>query len=207
MPGPPLAETVAPGRCAVLTMEVQRGVIGDLSGMGFLVDAVEQVGLVSRLARLLDEARRHGVPVVHCRAAFREDRRGSYANVPMVNALLEDPDHLRLGSPAADLVPALGPAPGDLDSVRLHGMSPFTGTGLDATLRSLGVRTVIATGASLNVGIPGLVIEAIGHGYDVVLPTDCVVGVPVEYGEAVIQNSLAGLTRRTTSEKLAAAWS
>ena len=207
MSRPALAEAVAPDRCAVLTMEVQRGVVGDISGMGVLVDAAAQVGLVPRLAQLLDAARTRGVPVVHCRAAFRRDRRGSYANVPMVNALLENPDHLVLGSPAADLVPALGPAPGDLDSLRLHGMSPFTGTGLDALLRSLGVRTVIATGASLNVGIPGLVIEAVGHGYDVVLPTDCVVGVPVEYGEAVIQNSLAGLTRRTTAEKLVAAWS
>ena len=36
------------------------------------------------------------------------------------------------------------PEEGDLDSVRLHGMSPSYGTPLDPMLRSLGVSTVIA---------------------------------------------------------------
>ena len=45
-------------------------------------------------------------------------------------------------------------------------------------LRSCGASTVIATGASLNVGILGMVIEAINRGYDVAIPTD--------YAEAVL---------------------
>ena len=197
---------LAPSRVAVLTMELQRGVAGDLSIMAPLVQAVADARVVENTASVLSAARQRGVPVVHCRAAFRADRAGSYGNVPMVNRLLENPDHLTLGSPAAELIPALGPEPGDLDSVRLHGMAPFHATELDALLRSAGVDTVVATGVSLNVGIPGLVIEAINHGYHVVLPVDCVVGHPVAYGEEVLRNSLARITHQTRSEEIRAHW-
>jgi nicotinamidase-related amidase len=201
-----LESLVTPGRAAVLTMEVQRGVVGDLASIRVLADRVAEVGLVPKTAALLAGARRHGVPVVHCRAAFRSDRAGSFRNVPMVNRLLENPDHLVLGSPEADVVPEFGPEEGDLDSVRLHGMSPFFGTNLDPTLRSLGVSTVIATGVSLNVGVLGLVIEAINRGYSVVVPTDCVTGYPADYAAAVLEHSLARITTQTTSEKILATW-
>lgn len=201
-----LEELADPAHSAILTMEMQRGVIGDLAKIRPLADEIAAQGIPARLGALLEVARRAEVPVIHCRAAFRRDRRGSYPNVPMVNHLLKDPDYLVLGEPAAEVVPELGPAPGDLDSVRVHGMSPFTGTSLDPTLRSLGVRTVIATGVSLNVGILGVVIEALNHGYHVVLVRDCVAGYPTEYGEAVLENSLARITTPTTAEALTKLW-
>ena len=86
-------------------------------------------------------------------------------------------------------------------------MSPFTGTDLDPKLRSLGVDTVIATGVSLNVGILGLVIEAINHGYHVVLVKDCVGGYPPEYAEMVLEHSLKRITTQTTAEALQQIWS
>jgi nicotinamidase-related amidase len=201
-----LEELVKPDRTAVLTMEMQRGVIGDLSALRALADVVDSQGIPKRLGTLLGAARGAGVPVVHCRAAFRPDRRGSYANVPMVNHMLKNPEHMLLGEATSEVIPELGPDASDLDSVRLHGMSPFTGTNLDPTLRSLGVDTIVATGVSLNVGIQGLVIEAINHGYHVVLVTDCVAGYPPEYAESVLEHSLARITTQTTAEELAKIW-
>jgi len=201
-----LEELVRPGRAAILTMEMQRGVIGDLSAIRALADVVEGQGIPKRLGQLLDAARAAEVPVIHCRAAFRRDRRGSYANVPMVNRLLKNPEHMLLGEATTEVIPELGPAPDDLDSVRLHGMSPFIGTNLDPTLRSLGVETVIATGVSLNVGILGVVIEAINCGYHVVLVKDCVTGYPTDYAEAVLEHSLGRITTQTTAEELAGLW-
>ena len=201
-----LEELVAKGRAAVLTMEVQRGVVGDLASIRPLAEVVEAVGLIPNTARLLAAARRFGSPVVHCRAAFRPDRAGSFQNVAMVNRLLENPRHMLLGSPEAELVPELGPEQSDLDSLRLHGMSPFYGTELDPLLRSCRVSTVVATGISLNVGILGMVIEAINRGYDVVVPIDCVTGYPKEYADSVLENSLRRITTQTTSEELIALW-
>lgn len=199
---PTLEDLVRPGKAAVLTMELQRGVVGDLAAIRGLADVVEAQGLPKRVGSLLDAARVAGFPVIHCRAAFRKDRAGSYFNVPLVNRLLEEPDYMVLGSPAVEVIPELGPAPDDLDAVRLHGMSPFHGTDLDSTLRSLKVETVIVTGVSLNVGIQGTVIEALNHGYHVVLPTDCVAGYPPEYGEMVLANSLARITTQTSADAL-----
>ena len=189
-------------KTAILTMELQRGVVGDLSSIRGLADVVDAEGLPDRVGGLLATARKAKIPVVHCRAAFRRDRVGSYDNVPMVNRLLEDPDYMEIGTPSVEVIHELGPEPEDLDSVRLHGMSPFHGTDLDPKLRSLGIETLVIVGVSLNVGIPGAVIEALNHGYHVVLPTDCVTGYPPEYAQAVLQNSLARITTQTTAADL-----
>ena len=66
--------------------------------------------------------------------------------------------------------------------------------------------TLVVTGVSLNVGIQGTVIEALNHGYHVVLVTDCVTGYPPEYAEMVLANSLARITTPTTSDALLELW-
>jgi nicotinamidase-related amidase len=121
--------------------------------------------------------------------------------------LLRRPDHLVEGTSAVELVPALGPEPSDHVSARRHGVSPFGGTSLDATLRGLGVTTVVATGVSLNLGIPGLAIEAVNLGYRVVLPQDAVCGVPADYARSVIDNTMALVATLTTVDELIACWS
>ena len=52
-----LASLVGDGRCAVLTMELQRGVVGDLSSFPELAEAVRRDGVIANTARLLDAAR------------------------------------------------------------------------------------------------------------------------------------------------------
>jgi len=204
---PRLEDLVQPERCAVITMEIQRGVVGDLSSIPLLRKSVAEAGLIPNTQGLLAAARAAGVRVIHATAAFRPDRAGSYRNVPMVNALLRNPEHMLEGAPEVEVVPELGPEADDLVSQRFHGMSPFTSTSLDPMLRSLGIQTVIATGVSLNVGILGLVIEAINRGYQVVVPRDCVVGFPQEYGDAILEHTLVQLGKVCTAAELAAAWS
>jgi len=201
-----LAERLRPDRCVVLTMEVQRGVAGDLSCLPGLREAVEKVGLIENTAKLLKSARAAGIRVIHNDAAFRPDRAGSLKNVPMVVEMLKDPDHMLVGSEMAELVPEFGPEPEDLLIERLHGMSPFSGTPLDAMLRSEGARAVIATGVSLNMAILGLTIEAVNLGYEVIIPTDCVAGFPAEYGEAILANTLAYMATLTTSKEILDVW-
>jgi nicotinamidase-related amidase len=198
-----LVELTAPGRCAVLVMELQRGVVGDLASMPALAKTVQEAGVIAATARVLHAARAAGVRVIHCHAAFRRDRAGTPRNVPLVNGLLRNPDHMVVGEPTVESVPELGPDPRDLVSQRFHGMSPFAATELDAFLRAEGAATVIATGV---VGIIGLTIEAVNHGYHAVIPRDCVVGYPVEYGEAVLANTLSRLAHFTTSAELAERW-
>jgi nicotinamidase-related amidase len=201
-----LSELAAPSRCAVLTMEVQRGVIGDLSSFPQLAEASQRAGVVPNAARLLRAARSHRVPVVHCTAEFRSDRAGTTVNCQLVAAVLRNPEHLLAGSAAVEIIAELGPEPSDLVSARLHGVSPFTGTSLDTWLRNLGVRTVVATGVSVNLGVLGLAIEAVNLGYGVVVPRDAVAGLPEEYADAVLHNTFPLISTVTTVDDLIEAW-
>ncbi len=201
-----LAELVDPPSTAVLTMEIQRGVVGDLSSFPELARAASDRGVAPNTARLLRAARVHGARVAHCLAEFRADRAGSFVNCQLVAAVVKRPEHLLAGTAATELVPGLGPEPEDLVSTRLHGVSPFTGTTLDAQLRSCGIRTVVATGVSVNLGILGLAIEAVNLGYRVVVPRDAVAGIPEHYAEDVLANTFPLISTVTTVDAVLDTW-
>ncbi|WP_344948357.1 isochorismatase family protein [Actinomadura miaoliensis] len=201
-----LAALAAPAHTAVLVMEMQRGVVGDLARFPDLVKVCAEREVTAGAVRAVTAARAAGIRVVHCTAAFRADRAGSHTgNSPFIRGLLRDPAHMLEGTGAIEVLPELYD-PADLESRRYHGFSPFTGTSLDQTLRALGVRTVVALGVSLNLGVPGLCLEAVNLGYRVVVVTDAVAGMPAEYGDAVMANTVALLAARATSTDLAAAW-
>ena len=187
---------------AVVTMELERGVVGDLATLDRLADAARDRGTLAACGRLVNAARERGVPVVHCIAQWRADRRGTPLNTPLARSLAGNPAQILEGSAAVELVAELGDTSGDLRSVRRHGLTPFTGTDLDATLRSLGTSTVVACGVSVNVGILGLCLNAADLGYRVVVASDAVVGVPVEYGDDVIGHTLAMVATVITVEDL-----
>ncbi|MGO8871583.1 MAG: cysteine hydrolase [Acidimicrobiales bacterium] len=201
-----LSELAAPVHSAILTMEIQRGVVGDLSSFPQLAEAADRVGVVHNTARLLGAGRRLGIPVVHCTAEFRADRAGSTVNCQLIAAMVRRPAHLLAGTPPTELIAELGPEPGDLVSARLHGVSPFSGTSLDIWLRSLGVCTVVATGVSVNLGVLGLAIEAVNLGYQVVVPRDTVAGIPSEYADAVLDTTFPLISTVTTTGALLEAW-
>ncbi|MFI6926082.1 isochorismatase family cysteine hydrolase [Nonomuraea spiralis] len=193
-------------RPAVLVMEMQRGVVGDLTKFPELVAACTRHDVVPNAARVLNAARAAGLPVIHCTAAFRPDRAGSHTgNCPFIVSLLKDPAHMLEGTPAVEVLPELR-EDGDLESRRHHGFSPFTGTSLDMTLRSLGITSVVAMGVSLNLGIPGLALEAVNLGYRVTVVKDAVAGIPEDYAKAVLRNTIGLLATRVAAADLAGAW-
>ena len=111
-----------------------------------------------------------------------------------------------LGTHGAELIPGLED-PRDIVVPRLHGMTPFTSTSLDQILRNLGIRTVVVTGASVNLGVFGMALSALDLGYQVVIPRDAVVGVPREYAEAVLDNSLSLIATLVTADEVLETWS
>jgi nicotinamidase-related amidase len=201
-----LAELLDPTHTAVLTMELQRGVVGDSAVIRTLADEVAARGIITNAARVVRAARTAGARVVHCTAEFRTDRAGSSDNAPMLRMLAKGEAHLLVGSPEAAVVPELGPEPSDVIASRRHGLTPFTGTDLDQILRNLGVTTVVATGVSVNIGVTGMVMGAVDRGYRVALVTDAVAGVPSEYADAVIEHTLAPLATRLTTDEIVAVW-
>jgi nicotinamidase-related amidase len=206
-----LRRIAEPSQTALLTMELQEGVVGQSGLLTALVDEVARTGMLGIVGGLCSAARDAGVRVVHCTATSRQDGAGGATNCKIF-ALTARTRRERgstpteLGTPGVELVAELGADPRDIVVPRLHGMTPFTSTSLDQILRNLGVRTVVATGVSVNLGVFGMVLSALDLGYQVVLVRDAVAGVPPEYAQAVIDNSLTLVSTVVTSEELVTAW-
>jgi nicotinamidase-related amidase len=199
------AELVSPWRTAVVTSEVQNGVVGDEAALPALADAARQT-MLPALARLVKSARTAGAEVVHGTFERRVDGKGANTNARLFAGVAKSPVKLLPGTEATKVVTEVGVMPTDLVLTRTHGLNPMAGTELDPLLRNLGVSTVVVAGVSVNVAITNLVMDAVNLGYNVVLPRDAVCGVPAEYAEAVIDNTLSLLATVTTVDQLIAIW-
>lgn len=200
-----LAALVQPWRTAVVTSEVQNGVVGEDAILPELAE-VARGGMIPALARLVKSARAAGVDVVHATYERRVDGKGGNVNARLFNALADVPVKLLRGSAAVKVVPEVGVEPTDLVLPRSHGLNPMSGTDLEPVLRNMGVSTIVVTGVSVNVAITNLVMEAVNRGFDVVLPRDAVCGVPADYAESLIDNTLSLLATVTTVDELTTIW-
>jgi len=203
---PELSELVAPKTTAVVTVEMQRGVIGDLVSDNALRRAVTDKEIIPAAVRLVTAARAAGVRVVHATVGLRADRAGLTINNRIMAMVVKGPDQVLQGSPEAELIPELGPEQTDIVCGRIHGLTPFTGTELDSILRNLGVRTIVPAGVSVNEALLGACLTAADLGYRIALPVDAVAGVPEEYAAAVIEHTLALITNPTTVDEVVVAW-
>ena len=199
-----LRELVDPAHTALVTQEIQRGVIGDQSQLPELAAAARAA--LPQIAKLVAAARAAGAPVIHCTALRRADGRGANANARIFQYMARAPVKLLPGSPAAAIVPEVQVADGDLVLPRYHGLSPFQGTELDSLLRNLGVRTVVGVGVSVNVAIQNLAFDAVNASYQVVIPRDAVAGFPAAYVDAVFEHTLGAVATLVSSAELLAAW-
>ncbi len=200
-----LAGLVQPWRTAVVTSEIQNGVVGEQALLPALAE-VARATMIPAVSRLVKSARAASVDIVHATFERRVDNKGANVNARLFAALADTDVKLLRGSEAAKIVPEVGVEPTDLVLVRTHGLNPMSGTELEPVLRNMGVSTIVVAGVSVNVAITNLVMEAVNRGFDVVLPKDAVCGVPADYAAAVIDNTLALLATLTTVDELVTIW-
>jgi nicotinamidase-related amidase len=194
----------AAGGTALVIQECQRGVIGPDSMLPQLANAA--AAAVPFIARLAHGARRAGVPVVHSLVTTRADGHAEPRNAPLYRIAARAGKPLLAGTPAAEVVDEIGLDERDLVITRAGGLGPMYDTGLESVLRRLGVAVVVAAGVSVNVAILDLVLDCVNAGFEVVVPRDAVAGVPPEYAEAVIDNTLRLLARVERTEDVLARW-
>jgi nicotinamidase-related amidase len=199
-----LRQLLDPAGCAVLLQELQQGVVGSSSGLPALATAVEEIGLIPAVTAVASAARRVGVPVIHCTAESL-DGFGVNTNARIFAAAKKNGMENRPGSTSVQPLPQIH-EPGDLVLPRYHGLSPMTGTPLASLLRNQSIRTLVVLGVSLNLAIPNLVFDAVNRSFNVVLVRDAVVGVPVEYGEMVLDHSLSLVSSVVASAQVEAIW-
>jgi biuret amidohydrolase len=209
---PSLRELVDPATTTIVTMELQKGIVGDEALLPALPEVVQQTGILGVAGRVCVAARSAGVRVVHATMRERPDGAGQAVNcrifaLTQKRRAVAGYNPTDQGQPGCELVDELQVQPSDIEVPRMHGMTPFTGTELDAVVRNLGTKTVVLMGVSLNLGITGAAMSALDLGYQVVVVRDAVVGVPIEYGEAVLANTIAMIATIVTADQLVDAWS
>jgi nicotinamidase-related amidase len=161
---------------ALVISECQLGVLDPSTSVvpGLAAQAAE-LGIVAHIAELAGAFRAARQPVVHCHVEHRADLAGLRRN-SLLSAMVIKHRRMIAGTPDT-LPPAeLAPQPADHVSRRAVGLTAFYGTDLDATLRLRSVETIVLTGVSTDVAIPGLALEAVNRGFYVQIPADCVAG-------------------------------
>lgn len=201
-----LAALVDPAHTVVVTQECQKGVIGPQAALPQLADAA-RAEMIPNAAALVHAARAAGVPVVHCVAARRDDGKGSNHNARLFHGMLKLPVKLLPGSEAVEVIDEIGVEPSDVVLTRLHGLGPMGGTDLDPVLRNLGATTIVGIGVSVNVGMLDFAMDAVNAGYQMVMPRDAVAGVPADYAQAVLDNTLSLIATLPSTADVLAAWS
>ena len=193
-------------RAAVLVSECQRAMTDpSMTSLPGLANAVVTRAILAKIAMVASAARAKGLPVVYCTLALRRDLAGTAVSSPLMASISKGA--LREASEAAAIDAVVEPMAPDLIVSRHSGITSFHGTELDTTLRALKVETVILTGVSTNVALPGTAIEAVNRGYNVVLPEDCTAGGSPQTHQFMIREFFPLLTSVTTADRVAAALS
>jgi nicotinamidase-related amidase len=188
-----------PQSAALVISECQAGILDPaVSATPAVAAQAAERGIVARIAELARAFRAAGLPVVHCLIEHRQDLAGVKPN-SLLGALAIKNRTLIAGSPATLPPPELAPRPGDHVSSRATGITAFYGTDLDATLRLRSVETIVLTGVSTDVAIPGLALEAVNRGYYVRIPADCVAGASDESYEFMMGGLLPAIARITNA--------
>jgi nicotinamidase-related amidase len=197
---------VEPPHCALLIQEMQEGVVGSESGLPALARAAAEVGLVGIVAKVARAARRAHTPVIHCTAENLQSGFGRNRNARLFAVAKRAEMANEPGTDSVQPVSEIGPAPGDFVLPRYHGLSPMCGSPLDQLLRNSGITTVVVVGVSLNIAIANLVFDAVNRSYQVIVVSDGVVGVPIEFGNQILANTLSLISTIVDSDQLLAAW-
>ncbi len=129
-------------KTAVLIMDFQNDIVNNV--------AQDPAAVVANAARVLDGARSRGVPVFHV-----VHRGGRFAEP----------------SPGAEIHPGVQPAEGEPVIAKTRA-GPFSTTGLDVTLREMGVTTLALMGVATSGCVLSASRWAADVGYRVVVVTD-----------------------------------
>jgi nicotinamidase-related amidase len=193
----------SPERTALLMVECQRGVVGDLSVLPDLAGLAQPI--LRRIGELAAAARRAGVTVVHLTYAPVAGGRSTNQRSPLTRGTNAsagwDDDH-----PGAQVVPEIGVEAGDLVFERHQGISPVHRTETLAILRNLGIEEVVVAGVSTNLAVPAVAVAASDEDFAVTVVRDGTVGVPASHHQSMLRYSLGFVARLATVDEVVAGW-
>jgi maleamate amidohydrolase len=118
---------------------------------------------------LLAAARAAQVPIIYTKVLYHPSGHDGglfVRKVPVLRTMVE-------GEPMTEIVPELPPQADDLVIVKNY-PSAFFGTSLASTLHARGIDTLVLIGCSTSGCVRATAVDSIQHGYNVVVPRECV---------------------------------
>ena len=152
-------------RPALVVVDVNRGFTDPASPLVCDLD-----GVVEAIRRLLDGFRAAGLPVAFTTVAYDEaGKQAAEVFIAKIPALLV----LEAGNRWTEIDPRIAPVAGEPVLTKLWA-SAFHGTPLSSFLTTQGCDSVVVTGASTSGCVRATAVDALQHGYRVLVPRDAV---------------------------------
>jgi biuret amidohydrolase len=193
VPATPFDYALAPGRTALVVIDMQRDFI-EPGGFGASLgnDVSHLHGAIAPIAALLAAWRARGWPVFHTREAHRAD----LSDCPPAKRLRGTPA-LRIGEagpmgrllvagePGTEIIAALAPAPGET-VIDKPGKGMFCATDVHARLQAAGITHLVFTGVTTEVCVQTSMREANDRGYDCLIVDDATASYFPEFKAATL---------------------
>lgn len=189
-----------PRNAALLVVELQNDMVNEANlgkkGLGSaLTEAVHRRGVLDKVARLLGVARASAVPVFYVNVANRPGFPRPKAKIYEL-AGKRGPSMVE-GTWGAEIHPAVASAPGDYVLTRPTSVDGSYGTGLYAILAQLKRTQLVICGISTTLAVEGIVRASLNRGFEMFVIEDCCAGVPQEWHDWSIRNTLPLLSTVT----------
>jgi nicotinamidase-related amidase len=135
-----------------------------------IVDRLGSPEVIASARTALEAARRHGIPVIQVRVAFRDGTPEVSSRNKSFSALVGQ-DSMGLDDPGTQVVEALAPVAGDVVVVKRR-VSAFTGSDLEVVLRALEVDHLVLAGIATSGVVLSTVREAADRDYRLTVLAD-----------------------------------
>ena len=181
-------EPVEARRTAILGVHWQEDVAGKSGGLAdVFAKNIATNDIVARVGRLFETGRKSGALIVFINVAYWPGHAGLIANNALFNTVKSRNTKFLRGSPGVEILPELGPAPGDV-IVEHSRISGFHGSDLQSVLIGHGIETVAVTGVATNVAVDHTTRDAAQLGYRTILIDDCCCSSDTAYHEASLKS-------------------
>lgn len=182
-----------PTTTALIVIDLQRGIVARQAAPHSASD------VVGRCAKLAEAFRREKAVVILVHVAFSDDERDR-----LKPAADSAPPSGPMPSDWSELVPEIGPHPGDIVIVKRQ-WGAFYGTSLELQLRRRGVRTIVFGGIATNFGVESTARDAYERGFEQIFVEDAMSGLTAEAHEFAVTTIFPRIGRvRSTGDVLAA---
>ncbi|MBM2824510.1 MAG: hypothetical protein HW402_174 [Dehalococcoidales bacterium] len=178
-----LAEMVAPEHTALVVWDVQNG----------LANAIfNKVEFTKNLKSFIATARKINIPVIYTKitplprqyeSAFRLYTQMKRAGVDDLEKL---PPFMQPGSPESEIYPDVAPLASDV-VLNKHTTSIFIGTHFESMMRNRGIKTILFTGISTEIGIDSSARDSANRGFYTIVVEDCVSSSDKESHESTLK--------------------